>query len=283
MFLTKEEEKMYEGEYGETKASMIRLLVAVGEVYEASKLIKPSNAHVSGVSYMTIGDVGLEFLEDLAKKNAKASIQSQLNPAGVDLKEWQKLGMPKNFAEKQIRIISAYEKIGVGALCTCTPYLVGISPRKNEHVAWAESSAVVFANSVLGARTNREAATTALASAITGRTPFYGLHLKEQRFPTHLIDVKADLANELDFSLLGYRIGKELRTGLPFIKGIKREIKNEFLKALSASMAVSGSIAMFHAEKITPESSIEKGNCLKNLEKISITNHELRKVVGSDT
>jgi predicted aconitase len=278
MFLTKEEEKIYEGEYGEAKASMMRLLVAIGEVYGASKLIKPTNAHVSGVSYKTIGDVGLEFIEGLAKKNAKASIQSQLNPAGIDLKNWSKLNIPKDFAEKQIRIISAYEKIGIKALCTCTPYLIGISPRMSEHIAWAESSAVVFANSVLGARTNREAATTALASAIVGRTPFYGLHLKEQRHPTHLIDVEVDLLNELDFSLLGYRIGKDLRTGIPFIRGIKGKIKNDYLKALSASIAVSSSIAMFHIDGITPESNMEEEGNLKNLEKISITDYELKKV-----
>jgi len=278
MFLTKEEEKMYEGEYGEAKASMMRILVTIGEVYGASRLIKPTNVHVSGVSYKTIKDVGLEFLEDLVKKGAKANVQSQLNPAGMDLKNWLRLKIPKDFAEKQIRIISAYEKIGIKALCTCTPYLIGISPSINEHIAWAESSAVVFANSVLGARTNREAATTALASAIVGKTPFYGLHLREQRHSTHLVDVKANLLSELDFSLLGYRIGKELCTGVPFIKGVKGKIKNEYLKALSASIAVSGSIAMFHMDGVTPESNIEKKNGLKNLEKIIITDEELKKV-----
>ncbi|HTD80929.1 MAG TPA: aconitase X, partial [Thermoplasmata archaeon] len=148
----------------------MRLLIALGEIYEADRLIPIASAHIAGASYKMVGDPGLEFIEDFAK-DANVVVPSTVNPLGMDLDRWREQGIPQAFAAKQRRIADAYRRMGVLPSFSCTPYLIGLRPRRGEHVAWAESSAACFANSVLGARTNREGGPSALASAVTGITP----------------------------------------------------------------------------------------------------------------
>ena len=160
---------MCDGEFGETIRKSMDILVALGDIYGASKLVDITSAQVSGVSYKTIGDAGLEYLEDLAKDGSgKASINASLNPPGTDLDNWKELGFPEDFAIKQNQIVDAYANLGISKTCTCTPYLVGNVPRFRDHVSWSESSAVAYVNSVIGARTNREGGPAALAAAIVG-------------------------------------------------------------------------------------------------------------------
>ena len=251
MYLTKEEEKMLEGEYGFATQKSMEILVTLAKIYNAEKLIEVSSVQVAGVSYQTIGDAGLEFLEEMAK-DGKVRVRSTLNPAGIDLQDWKKFKFPEDFVEKQMRIIEAYKKMGIEITCTCTPYLVGNLPREGEHIAWSESSAVTYANSVLGARTNREGGPSALAAALTGRTPFYGLHLDEERIPTVSVKVNVSLKNASDFGILGYIIGKNFKNEVVFIKGIKTANLEE-LKSLSASIVTYGSKPLFYIENITPE------------------------------
>jgi predicted aconitase len=188
MYLSSKEEKMYNGEYGDTVRKSMEILIALGDIYEAEHLVDISSAQISGVSYKTIGDAGLEYLEDLATdKNAKAKVPSTLNPAGTDLDNWEELGFPIEFVNKQNRIVDSYGALGISKTCTCTPYLVGNVPRFKDHVAWSESSAVAYLNSVIGARTNREGGPGALAAAICGKTPMYAYHLEENRKATHAI------------------------------------------------------------------------------------------------
>lgn len=267
MHLTKGEEKILQGEDGEAAQKAMELLVALGEIYRAEKLINIASAHASGVSHATIGDAGLSFLEDLASKGAKARVLATINPAGIDLEKWRKLGFKESFARKQLRIVRAYEAMGMLPSYTCTPYLVGNLPRFGEHIAWAESSSVVFANSVLGARTNRESAVSALASALLGKTPYYGLHLEENRKGTFTVEVEAELRSEADYSALGYYFsGYE---GVPVFKNISPSA--EELKILSAALGV-GKINMFQIPGITPESGSEKR------EKIEFGRDELKEV-----
>src|SRR5881397_1115409 len=139
----------------ESQRKAMQILLAVGRLADAPRLIPITSAHVSGVSYKLIGDPGLEFLEDFAR-DARVSVPTTVNPLGTDLAQWQALGVPPSFAEKQGRIASAYEAMGVRRSFSCTPYLIGVRPAFGEHVAWAESSAVCFANSVPApARTGR--------------------------------------------------------------------------------------------------------------------------------
>lgn len=272
MYLTKEQEKMLKGEYGEIVEKFMRLLVKLGEIYGADKLIPISSAQIAGVSYKSIGDPGLEFLEDIAKKGAKVRVPSFLNPAGVDLESFEEF--PTSFVEKQKKIIEAYRKLGIRVTATCTPYLIGIFPRFGEHVAWSESSAVSFVNSVLGARTNREGALSSLAAAICGFTPNYGLHLDENRNPNFLVKIETKLKTTNDFGALGYLVGKVVGGKIPYFEGILSASVDK-LKALGAAMAASGAVALYHIEGITPEAKVVyKGDA----EKISVGEGELEEV-----
>jgi hypothetical protein len=241
MYLTREEERILDGERGEGLRKAMELLVALGEIKGAERLIPVASAQVSGVSYKTIGEAGLEFLRSLASTGVKAQVMATLNPAGVDLLRWRELGFSEGFAAKQLEIIEVYRKMGILPSCTCTPYLAGNLPARGESVSWAESSAVVFANSVLRARTNRESGVSALASALTGKTPYYGLHLAKNRDATFRVKVKAELKSEADYSALGYYIGKHYE-GIPVFDNIKAGL--EELKALAAALGVGG-ISMF--------------------------------------
>ncbi|UCH72563.1 MAG: aconitase X catalytic domain-containing protein [Thermoplasmatales archaeon] len=272
MHLTKEEEKILDGEQGEVMERLFRLLVRLGEIYNADKMISIGSVQVAGVSYKSIGDPGTEFLEDIASKGAKVKVLTYLNPAGMDLENWNKLSFPKDFAKNQLRIISAFKSMGIVITSTCTPYLAGNLPRYREHIAWSESSAVSFSNSVIGARTNREGGPSALAAAICGVTPNYGLHLWENRQPTVKIEVDADLNFNSDFGALGYYIGKQIKNKIPYFTGIKNANTDQ-LKALGAAMAASGAVALYHVENLTPEADlVEK----KELEKIDVGKKELK-------
>src|SRR5436309_38519 len=176
-----------EGTDAQRKA--MEILLTVGRLADASRLVPITSAHVSGASFKLIGEPGLEFLEDFAS-SARVSVPTSVNPLGTDLAQWQALGIPPEFAEKQARIARAYETMGVRPTFSCTPYLLGVRPAFGDHLAWAESSAVCFANSVLGARTNREGGPAALAAAIVGATPEYGLHTDEGRQPTVIVNIR---------------------------------------------------------------------------------------------
>lgn len=263
---------MLAGEHGEVVERNFRLLVRLGEIYGADRMIHVGSVQVAGVSYKSIGDPGLEFLEDLASKGARVQVPTTLNPPGMDLEDWEELGFPTDFAEKQVRIIKAFRKMGVMMTATCTPYLVGNLPRFGEHIAWSESSAVSFANSVIGARTNREGGPSALAAALCGVTPNYGLHLDENRRPSFLIKVNAELKNSSDFGALGYHVGKIVKEKVPYFQGIKGADIDQ-LKALGAAMAASGAVALYHIEGLTPEAGFMD---LSGLETIEVGERELR-------
>ena len=231
------------------------ILVALGDIYGASKLVDITSAQVSGVSYKTIGDAGLEYLKDLAQDDSgKATINASLNPPGTDLDNWEELGFPEYFAIKQNKIVDAYANLGISKTCTCTPYLVGNVPRFRDHVSWSESSAVAYVNSVIGARTNREGGPAALAAAIVGKTPLYGFHLEENRKANLVVNVNTELKGA-DFGALGYIIGKVVGSGVPYFK-LQNTPNNNDMKTLGAALASSGSVALYHMENVTPEFDI---------------------------
>lgn len=255
MHLTREEENLLDGEQGEVAQRMFRLLVRLGDIYGADKMIPVGSVQVAGVSYKSIMDPGRDFLEDMAEKGAKVKVLTYLNPAGMDLEKWRELGFPEDFAINQNRIMEAFRRMGIVVTSTCTPYLAGNLPRFREHIAWAESSAVSFANSVIGARTNREGGPSALAAAICGVTPDYGLHRDENRQPNVIIEVDAELTTSSDYGALGYHVGKLIKNQIPYFKGISTTANTDHLKALGAAMAASGAVAIYHAQGITPEAA----------------------------
>lgn len=266
MKLTSEQQKMFNGEMGDAARQSMEILVALGKIYGAKSMIPVTSAQIAGVSYKTIGDAGLEYLQDMVKGGAKVRIPAFLNPAGMDRAQWKQMGVPPKFAEKQIAVLDAYKAMGIGMSCTCTPYLVGVRPKVGEHVAWSESSAVVFCNSVLGARTNREGGPSALAAAICGATPNYGLHLDENRAASVFVEVEAEVKTASDFGALGAFAGEASKgkniafTGIP-----KAAATEDRLKGLGAAMAAWGSNALFQMKGITPEWRLADG-----AEKISV-------------
>ncbi len=245
---------------------LLKYLKLDGESNGATKLIPISSAHVSGVSYKTIGDAGIKFLEDLVEKKYRARVLTTLNPAGMDLERYREQGVPVKFAEKQLEIINLYMKLGVIPTCTCTPYLVGNCPLSGANVSWAESSAVVYANSVLKAKTNQEGGIKSLVSALTGLTPNYGMHIDINRKPRVKVTLKVKTKG-YEFGLLGFWIGKQ--TSKPvYIDGLVN-FNQDDLKCLGAAGAASGKMEIFHYERR------EKGGKEKFEENLVFSGHEL--------
>ena len=248
--LSKEETRMLDGEDGNAVRKSMEIIVALGKIYGAERLIPVSSVQVAGVSYHNLGDAGLEYLAELAR-DGWVKVLTTLNPAGMDLENYPDLGISEDFAQKQLKVIQAFRKMGVTCTCTCTPYLIGNLPVYGDHIAWSESSAVAFANSVIGARTNREGGPSALAAALTGRTAEYGLHLDENRQAEICFRVEADLKNIPDFGALGYAIGKRAEGKIPLIRRVK-SASLEQLKSFGASIATYGGQGLYHIQGITP-------------------------------
>ncbi len=250
MDLTREEQAILDGESGEGAQKAMELVVALGKIYKAEGLVDITSAHLSGASYKTIGDGGLLYLEDMVKGGAKVKVPSTLNPIGMDRSRWSEMHITEHFAKKQLRIVELYGSMGIKTTCSCTPYTGANVPKLGDHVAWAESSALSFVNSMIGARTNREGGPGALAAAILGKTANYGLHLKENRKPTVVID--AEIGDSLfEHSLLGQAVGMAIGNGIPYYKGIRPGLEEG--KTMAAAMAAAGAVAMFHVEGVTPE------------------------------
>jgi predicted aconitase len=253
LHLTGEESAMLAGEAGPGVQKAMEIVVALGTIYGAVDLVPVASAQVSGVSYKNLGDAGLALLEEWAAQGARTRVPAMLNPAGMDLVAWRRLGFSADFARRQGAVIAAYVALGVTPTCTCTPYLVGYVPAFGQHLAWAESSAVSYANSVLGARTNREGGPSALAAAITGRTARYGLHLEGHRRATLVIDVRCPIRSEADLGALGYLVGRQVKNGVPYLRFQSSVLENRGWGTLGAAMAASGAVALYHVEGVTPE------------------------------
>jgi len=252
MYLTKEEERMMDGEEGYAVKKSMEILVALGDIYGADRLIEVGSVQVAGVSYHNLGDAGLGFLNELAE-DGTVKVLTTLNPAGMDLEDWKRLGIDAEFARKQNLVIDAFKKMGILISCTCTPYLIGNLPIYGEHIAWSESSAVTFVNSVIGAKTNREGGPSALAAAFVGKTPYYGLHLDENRVPDTHVQITTELKNLPDWGALGYSIGKRVENKIPYITGIA-DASLDKLKSFCASVVTYGSKPLFYINGITPGS-----------------------------
>jgi len=260
MHLTSEEQQMLTGEQGRAVQKAMQILVALGKIYGADSMIPVTSVQVAGVSYDNLGEAGLELLQEMAEGGGSARVLTTLNPAGMDIENWQALGISLEFAANQQRVLDAFERMGVVTTCSCTPYLVGNTPLFGQHIAWSESSAVCYANSVLGARSNREGGPSALAAALTGRTPAYGFHLDQQRQPTVPIHVAADLAAPHHFGALGRAVANKLEglpPQVPYFTGIPAA-SLEQLKSLCASIATYAGTALFHMQSITPEAGMVK-------------------------
>lgn len=248
LLLTREEEKIFDGERGEAAKIAIRLLYSLGELGGASRLIPIKSAHISGVSYKNIGEGGIQFLRKISHK---VSVPTSLNPLGFDIEHGGPVTIDEGFHRKQMEIVEIYRKMGIMDSFTCTPYYFYNEPAFGDHISWAESSAIIYVNSLIGARTNRESGPSALASAIIGKTPDHGLHRDEGRRASVVVNVDEPL-DYTKLAALGLYLGPKLNKLIPLIKGQKKA-KSIDLKALSAALSATSSIPMFHVDGVTPE------------------------------
>ncbi len=270
MYLTKEEERIFNGDLGWASQKCMRILVRLGELFDATRLIPISSAHVSGVSYKTLGDAPAEYLKALANAGAKVKVRSTLNPQGFDA-EYLGKRLGEDIRKKQSDILEQFDKMGFAPSLTCTPYYLK-KPKRDSHLAWAESSAVVYANSVLGARTNREGGPSALAAAIIGKTPDYGIHKVENRRPGALVDVATPLRNESELGALGILLGEILEDEIPIIRGLTGATLDQF-KQLGAALASTGMVSMFQLEH---EKILRKK---EKMQEISVESRDIQKII----
>ena len=215
--LTAEEQGMLDGAQGPGVQRAMRIVVTLGRIYGAADLAPITHAQIAGVSYKNLGDAGVQFLSEWADEGAQVRVPTTLNPMGMERGRWQDWGIQPEFANPQLSAIAAFVKMGVTPTLSCTPYLFPeYRPRRGDALAWAESSAVAYANSVIGARTNREGGPSALAAAIVGRTARYGYHLNENRRANWIVEIRCPVRSVADFGALSYMVGKAVGNGVPW-------------------------------------------------------------------
>ncbi len=246
----------------------MEIVATLGRIYGAERLLPIVHAHIAGVSYKNLGDAGISFLQEWAAEGAQVVVPTTLNPMGLEEARWQEIGFAPEFALPQLKAIDVFRQMGIRPTMSCTPYLFSeYLPRVGAHLAWAESSAVVFANSVLGSYSNREGGPSALAAAIVGRTAAYGLHIESARRANWVIDVAVPLRSIADFGALGYVVGKTVGNGVPYFRDLARWLLPlppreqlvdgspavDRLKTLGAALAAYGAVALYHIADYTPE------------------------------
>lgn len=265
MRLTRAEQEMLEGREGLARQKAMELLVMYGDALGAERFVDTNNVLVAGVfpyeeheviaNGRDVDDVASEFLLDSSEKvvvdRVKAFTVSHM--FDIDLDQWQVVGASEGVRNTVAQVQMYNKRIGVHLTGTCTPYQCGVVPVFREHCSWMESSAVAYANSVIGARTNINGMESAFASALTGKTPYWGLHLDENRLATTQVNVSLDLDNIMECNLLGYYTGGVVGLDIPVYTNVKGPLDMTMFMALCATGASSGSVVMFHVVGVTPE------------------------------
>ncbi len=280
MKLSKHDKEMMSGKEGDAKKLAMAILVRMAEISGAEKLLDISGAHIDSTIY--IGEAGLEFAERLADLGAKVAVPTTLNVSAVDEHHWKEWAVPSLWANQAYRQMVAYQSMGTIPTWTCAPYQTEMKPKFGDQIAWGESNAIVFANSVIGARTERYPDLFDVCCAITGRAPAMGLHLTENRAGQLLINLE-DIAEELQTSddfypVLGHFLGKVALDLIPVLDGLQVTPGEDQLKALGAAAASSGGVALFHIVGVTPEAKNRKAAFQGKapLETIQVGMQELR-------
>ena len=277
--LTEADRSRLNGDHGEAAALATRILVETGAVMGAERLIDIASAHVDGCLYH--GLAGLEFAERLVSGGARVSVPTTLNVSSLDLLHPDRGRGDPASAENARRQMDLYVAMGCRPTWTCAPYQLPRRPAFGEQVAWAESNAIVFCNSVLGARTNRYGDFIDVCAAIAGRAPLAGLHLDDERRARLLLRLEGVstrlMASDAPYPVLGHVLGKEAGTAVAAIGGLPADTGEDRLKAIGAAAASSGSVAMFHALGITPEApTLEAATGGSEVAEIAVTAARLR-------
>jgi hypothetical protein len=267
------------GAHGEASALAMRIVVETAGVMGAERLVDIVAAHVDGCLYH--GLAGLEFAERLAAGGARVSVPTTLNVAYLDLLHPERYRGDRETAANARRQMDLYVAMGCKPTWTCAPYQLPERPSFGQHVAWAESNAIVFCNSVLGARTNRYGDFIDVCAAITGRAPLAGLHLDGERRARLVLRLEGVstrlLASEALHPVLGHLLGTEAGTSVAAIDGLPNDTSEDRLKAIGAAAASSGSVAMFHAVGITPEApTLDAATDGEDADEVRVTPERLR-------
>lgn len=271
---------MLRGVDGPAAKMAMTIVARMAEVAGATELIDITGAHIDSTVY--IGDAGLEFAERLASLGARVRVPTTLNVSGLDEHHWRAWAVPSDWARQAYRQMVAYQSMGTIPTWTCAPYQLQVRPSFGQQIAWGESNAIVFANSVLGARTERYPDLFDICCAITGRAPAIGLHLTHNRrgeLRFRLVDVPETLQHSDDFySVLGHLLGKLALDKIPIIEGMTVTPDEDQLKALGAAAASSGGVALFHMVGVTPEARTLEEACHGRIptETIDVDMHMLR-------
>ncbi|REG84375.1 putative aconitase subunit 1 [Marinomonas pollencensis] len=267
------------GEHGKAHQVAMRIIIRMAQLQGAPHLIDVSQAHIDGCIYT--GEAGLRFAQTLVSWGAKVAVPTSLNSISVDRQRWQKQSVPTEFAQAASDLADAYLAMGCAATYTCAPYLLATAPKQGAHIAWAESNAVVFANSVLGARSLKYPDYLDICIAITGRAPHVGCHLDNQRKAHLVVKVaKPVTADESFYPLLGYWLGKQSQGRIPAVVGLEAaQVTQDDLKALGAAFATTSSAPMFHIVGVTPEAgSLEGVIAQQNVTQVTLSKAELAAV-----
>jgi hypothetical protein len=253
--LSDHDREMLDGCCGPAAQLAMQILVRMADVYGARELMDISHAHIDSAIYL--GDATLEFAERLASLGARVAVPTSLNVSGVDECGWKEWAVTPEWAAKAARQMLAYERMGAVPTWTCAPYQTSMRPSFGQQIAWGESNAIAFANSVIGARTERYPDLLDICCAITGRVPAVGLHLEANRagqLLLRLTGVPAALQRDDQFfPVLGHLVGKLAEDRIPVIAGVCVSPSEDELKAFAAAVASSGRVALFHIVGVTPE------------------------------
>src|SRR6202043_736052 len=264
MRLTDEENAMLAGALGEPRRWAIEHQIAVGEFFDAADLVPVSQAHVMADTE-SLGEAGLRFLETLAQRpeaERRVRVPTLTDPRGLDVAVYKRLGQTEAMAALEARTIAALRAFGVLMTDTCINYQTIMPPARGEHLAYGDTGVVIYSNSVFGARSNFEGGPSALAAALTGRTPRYGYHLDESRHATRRFRITARPQDLSEWGALGGIVGRACGSywEVPLIEGIDAPPGSDALKHFGAAMASYGSVALFHISGITSEDAAAKPN-----------------------
>ncbi len=278
MHLNSSQDALLKGEGGEGKQLAMEILTKVGDAVGADTLVPVKSAHVLA-HYSSLHDAGIEVLERFANSGGKFAVPTTVDPASIDLENWESFGVPEEFARKQFRLCQAYARLGGIPCWTCVQYQVCNFPKPGETVAWAESSSVVFANSVIGCRTNKITAGFDIACAVSGLTPRFGMLLDENRRGTVCFKVSLERLSDLDFRSIGFHVGKESGSRVPVLEGLPGSVTSDELKHLGAAAAAAGPVTMIHYPGITRGSdSVSDATGGEKVETLEITRADLEGV-----
>jgi predicted aconitase len=278
VYLSREQEKLLAGEGGEAKRFAMEIVTKVGDAVGAESLVPIVSAHVLA-HFSSLHRAGIDLLERFADAGGRFAVPTTVDPASIDLENWESFGVTREYADQQFRLCSAYARLGGIPCWTCVQYQVCNFPKAGEAVAWAESSSVVFANSVIGCRSNKITSGMDVACAILGLTPKFGMLTDESRTATVVFRASFGDPSDLDFRSLGYLIGKKAGSRVPALVGLPADVTSDEIKHLGAGAASAGPVTMIHFPGITPGSeTVQDAAHHRQVETIEVSRSDIEEV-----